>query len=291
MVQIIEYVTLNTGAKMPLEGFGVFQIPDMAQCEEVVYNAIKVGYRLFDTAAAYFNEEAMGKAIARAIADGLTTREELFIVTKLWVQDSNYEAAKAAIQTSLQKLGLDYVDLYLFHQPMGDYFGAYRAMEEANKAGKLKAIGVADCYPAILANICETMEITPAVDQVELHPFFQQADALENMKNYGVQPMAWGPLAEGKHGIFTDPELTAIGEKYGKSAAQVVRRWNVQRGVVIIPKSTKPERMAQNMDIWDFALSEEDNAIIARKDLGHSEIVDHNNPMFVKMLCGMKIHE
>lgn len=291
MVQIIEYVTLNTGAKMPLEGFGVFQIPDMAQCEEVVYNAIKVGYRLFDTAAAYFNEEAVGKAIARAIADGLTTREELFIVTKLWVQDSNYEAAKAAIQTSLQKLGLDYVDLYLFHQPMGDYFGAYRAMEEANKAGKLKAIGVADCYPAILANICETMEITPAVDQVELHPFFQQADALENMKNYGVQPMAWGPLAEGKHGIFTDPELTAIGEKYGKSAAQVVRRWNVQRGVVIIPKSTKPERMAQNMDIWDFALSEEDNAIIARKDLGHSEIVDHNNPMFVKMLCGMKIHE
>lgn len=203
---------------MPLEGFGVFQIPDMAQCEEVVYNAIKVGYRLFDTAAAYFNEEAVGKAIARAIADGLTTREELFIVTKLWVQDSNYEAAKAAIQTSLQKLGLDYVDLYLFHQPMGDYFGAYRAMEEANKAGKLKAIGVANCYPAILANICETMEITPAVDQVELHPFFQQADALENMKNYGVQPMAWGPLAEGKHGIFTDPELTAIGEKYGKSA-------------------------------------------------------------------------
>lgn len=276
---------------MPLEGFGVFQIPDMAQCEEVVYNAIKVGYRLFDTAAAYFNEEAVGKAIARAIADGLTTREELFIVTKLWVQDSNYEAAKAAIQTSLQKLGLDYVDLYLFHQPMGDYFGAYRAMEEANKAGKLKAIGVANCYPAILANICETMEITPAVDQVELHPFFQQADALENMKNYGVQPMAWGPLAEGKHGIFTDPELTAIGEKYGKSAAQVVRRWNVQRGVVIIPKSTKPERMAQNMDIWDFTLSEEDNAIIARKDLGHSEIVDHNNPMFVKMLCGMKIHE
>lgn len=291
MVQIMEYVTLNTGAKMPLEGFGDFQIPDMAQCEEVVYNAIKVGYRLFDTAAAYFNEEAVGKAIARAIADGLTTREELFIVTKLWVQDSNYEAAKAAIQTSLQKLGLDYVDLYLFHQPMGDYFGAYRAMEEANKAGKLKAIGVANCYPAILANICETMEITPAVDQVELHPFFQQADALENMKNYGVQPMAWGPLAEGKHGIFTDPELTAIGEKYGKSAAQVVRRWNVQRGVVIIPKSTKPERMAQNMDIWDFALSEEDNAIIARKDLGHSEIVDHNNPMFVKMLCGMKIHE
>ena len=287
----MEYVTLNTGAKMPLEGFGVFQIPDLAQCEEVVYNAIKVGYRLFDTAASHFNEEAVGKAIARAIADGLTTREKLFIVTKLWVQDSNYEAAKVAIQTSLDKLGLDYVDLYLFHQPMGDYFGAYRAMEEAYKEGKLKAIGVANCYPAILANICETVEVIPAVCQVELHPFFQQWDALENMSNYGVQPMAWGPLAEGKHGIFTDPELTAIGEKYGKSAPQVVLRWNVQRGVVIIPKSVKPERMAQNLDIWDFSLTDEDNAIIAKKDLGHSEIVDHSNPMFVKMLCGMKIHE
>ena len=287
----MEYVTLNTGAKMPLEGFGVFQISDMQQCEEVVYNAIKVGYRLFDTAASYFNEEAVGKAIARAIADGLVTREELFIVTKLWVQDSNYEAAKAAIDTSLQKLGLDYVDLYLFHQPMGDYFGAYRAMEEAYAAGKLKAIGVANCYPAILTNLCETVKVIPAVCQVELHPFFQQWDALENMKAYGVQPMAWGPLAEGKHGIFTDPELTAIGEKYGKSAAQVVLRWNVQRGVVIIPKSVKPERMAQNMDIWDFALSEEDMAVIAKKDLGHSEIVNHSDPGFVRALHGMKIHE
>ena len=174
---------------------------------------------------------------------------------------------------------------------MGDYFGAYRAMEEAYAAGKLKAIGVANCYPAILANLCETVKVLPAVCQVELHPFFQQWDALENMKNYGVQPMAWGPLAEGKHGIFTDPELTAIGAKYGKSAAQVVLRWNVQRGVVIIPKSVKSERMAQNMDIWDFALTDEDNAVIAKKDLGHSEIVDHSNPAFVKMLCGMKIHE
>jgi diketogulonate reductase-like aldo/keto reductase len=287
----MNYITLNTGAKMPLEGFGVFQIPDMTECEQVVYDAIKVGYRLFDTAAAYYNEEAVGKAIARAIADGLTTREELFIVTKLWVQDASYEAAKVAIRTSLEKLGLDYVDLYLFHQPMGDYFGAYRAMEEAYEEGILKAIGVANCYPAILANICETVKVIPAVDQVELHPFFQQWDALENMKAYGVQPMAWGPLAEGKHGIFTDPELTAIGAKYGKTAAQVVLRWNVQRGVVIIPKSTKPARMAQNMDIWDFELSEEDMAVIAKKDLGHSEIVDHSDPAFVKALIGMKIHD
>ena len=287
----MEYITLNTGAKMPLEGFGVFQIPDMQQCEEVVYNAIKVGYRLFDTAASYFNEEAVGKAIARAIADSLVTREELFIVTKLWVQDASYDKAKAAIRTSLEKLGLDYVDLYLFHQPMGDYFGAYRAMEEAYKEGLLKAIGVANCYPAILANLCETVEVMPAVDQVELHPFFQQWDALENMRSYGVQPMAWGPLAEGKHGIFTDPELTAIGEKYGKSAAQVVLRWNTQRGVVIIPKSTKPERMAQNLDIWDFTLSDEDMEIISKKDLGHSEIVDHSDPAFVKALHSWKIHD
>lgn len=287
----MEYITLNTGAKMPLEGFGVFQIPDLAQCEEIVYNAIKVGYRLFDTAASYFNEEAVGKAIARAIADGLVTREELFIVTKLWVQDASYDKAKLAIRDSLRKLGLDYIDLYLFHQPMGDYFGAYRAMEEAYKEGSLKAIGVANCYPAILANLCETVEVMPAVDQVELHPFFQQWDALKNMKSYGVQPMAWGPLAEGKHGIFTDPELTAIGAKYGKSAAQVVLRWNTQRGVVIIPKSTKVERMAQNLDIWDFTLSEEDMEIIGKKDLGHSEIVDHSDPAFVKMLHSWKVHD
>ena len=287
----MQYVTLNTGAKMPMEGFGVFQIPDQALCEEVVYNAVTAGYRLFDTAASYFNEEAVGRALKRAVADGIAAREELFIVTKLWVQDAGYEDAKKAIDVSLAKLQLDYLDLYLIHQPMGDYFGAYRAMQEAFQEGKLRAIGVANCYPAVLANICETMEVIPAVDQVELHPFFQQAKALENMKGYGVQPMAWGPLAEGKHGIFTDPELTAIGNKYGKSAAQVVLRWNIQRGVVIIPKSVKPERMVQNLDIWDFALSEEDMAVIAKKDLGRSEIVDHANPAFVKMLHGFKIHE
>ena len=287
----MQYVTLNTGAKMPMEGFGVFQIPDQALCEEVVYNAVTAGYRLFDTAASYFNEEAVGRALKRAVADGIAAREELFIVTKLWVQDAGYEDAKKAIDVSLAKLQLDYLDLYLIHQPMGDYFGAYRAMQEAFQEGKLRAIGVANCYPAVLANICETMEVIPAVDQVELHPFFQQAKALENMKGYGVQPMAWGPLAEGKHGIFTDPELTAIGNKYGKSAAQVVLRWNIQRGVVIIPKSVKLERMVQNLDIWDFALSEEDMAVIAKKDLGRSEIVDHGNPAFVKMLQGFKIHE
>lgn len=286
----MEYIKLNTGAEMPMEGFGVFQIPDAAQCEQVVYDAIKTGYRLLDTAAAYMNEEAVGKAIKRAIADGLTTRKELFIVTKLWVQDTNYEEAKKAIQTSLKKLDLDYINLYLIHQPMKDYFGAYRAMEEAYKDGILKAIGVANFYPAILANLCETVKVIPAVNQVELHPFFQQESALNNMKDYGVVPMAWGPLAEGKHGIFTDPELTAIGNKYGKTAAQIALKWNMQRGVVIIPKSVHVERMKQNIDIFDFTLSDEDMAVIAKKDLGHSEIVDHSSPQFVKMLHGLKLH-
>ena len=286
----MKYVNLNTGSEMPMEGFGVFQIPDAAQCEQVVYDAIKTGYRLLDTAAAYMNEEAVGKAIKRAIADGLTTRKELFIVTKLWVQDTNYEEAKKAIQTSLKKLDLDYIDLYLIHQPMKDYFGAYRAMEEAYKDGILKAIGVANFYPAILANLCETVKVIPAVNQVELHPFFQQESALNNMKDYGVVPMSWGPLAEGKHGLFTDPELTAIGNKYGKTAAQIALKWNMQRGVVIIPKSVHVERMKQNIDIFDFTLSDEDMAVIAKKDLGHSEIVDHSSPQFVKMLHGLKLH-
>ena len=254
-------------------------------------DAIKIGYRLLDTAAAYMNEEAVGKAIKRAIADGLTSREELFIVTKLWVQDATYEGAKEAIKTSLKKLDMEYIDLYLIHQPMKDYFGAYRAMEEAYKNGVLKAIGVANFYPAILANLCETVEVKPAINQVELHPFFQQEKALENMKDYGVVPMAWGPLAEGKHGIFTDPELTAIGKKYGKTAAQIALKWNMQRGVVIIPKSVHVERMKQNFDLFDFKLSDEDMAVIAKKDLGHSEIVDHSSPQFVKMLHGFKIHQ
>ena len=282
----MEYAVLNNGVKMPMEGFGVFQVPDQAQCEQAVLDAIASGYRLIDTAAAYMNEEAVGKAIAKC---GVP-REELFITTKLWVQDASYEAAKQAIQTSLDKLGLDYLDLYLLHQPMGDYIGAYRAMEEAYKEGKLKAIAVCNFYPARLADMCETVEVTPAVNQVELHPFFQQENALALMKEYGVIPEAWGPFAEGNHGIFTHPVLTKIGEKYGKSAAQTALRWNVQRGVVVIPKSVHKDRMEQNMDIWDFKLSDEDMAEIAKLDLGHSEIVNHDDPAFVKMLHTMKVH-
>lgn len=284
---MMEFVTLNNGVKMPLEGFGVFQVPDPAVCEQAVLDAIATGYRLIDTAAAYMNEQAVGAAIQKC---GVP-REDLFITTKLWVQDASYEGAKQAIETSLRNLGLDYIDLYLIHQPMGDYIGAYRAMEEAYREGKLKAIGVCNFYPNRLADLCETVEVTPAVNQVELHPFFQQENALTLMKEYGVVPEAWGPFAEGNHGIFTHPVLTEIGKQYGKTAAQVALRWNVQRGVVVIPKSIHKNRMEQNIDIWDFQLSEEDMAQIAKLDLGHSEIVDHSDPGFVKMLHSMKVHD
>ncbi len=281
----MEFITLNTGANMPLEGFGVFQIPDAAECEKVTYEAIKTGYRLIDTATAYFNEEAVGKAVARAIADKITAREELFITTKVWVSDmGTEEAAYEAVRASLKRLNMDYADLILLHQPMNDYFAAYRGITKAYKEGLAKAIGVANFYPAVLANLCETVEVIPAVNQVELHPYFVQQAAVENMKAYGVVPQAWGPLAEGKHGIFTDRELTAIGEKYGKTAAQVALKWNVQRGVSIIPKSVHVDRMEQNIDIWDFTLTDDEMQTIAAKDLGHSEIVNHDDPAFVKFI-------
>lgn len=217
-------------------------------------------------------------------------REELFVTTKVWVTDQKTEeSAYNAVKVSLSKLNLSYVDLILLHQPMGDYFAAYRGITKAYKDGLTKAVGVANFYPAILANFCENIEVIPAVNQVELHPFFAQEAALENMKSYGVVPQAWGPLAEGKHGIFTDPELTEIGNKYSKSAAQVVLRWNVQRGVSIIPKSVHVERMQQNIDIWDFTLTEEEMSVIAKKDLGHSEIVNHDDPGFVKFLNHMTL--
>ena len=283
----VENVKLDNGVMMPLEGFGVFQIPDLAECERVTIEAIRQGYRLIDTAAAYQNEEAVGAAIAKS---GVP-REELFITTKLWVQDISYEAAGTAFERSLQKLGLDYLDLYLIHQPMGDFFGAWRRLEELHRAGKIRAIGVSNFYPAVRANFCETVEIKPMVNQVELHPFFQQEAALATMKEYGVVPQAWGPLAEGKHGIFTHPVLTKIGEKYGKTAAQVALRWNTQRGVSILPKSVRAERIAVNLDIWDFALNEAEMAEIAKLDLGHSEIVNHDDPAFVKWLHERRIHD
>ncbi|MBQ7653550.1 MAG: aldo/keto reductase [Clostridia bacterium] len=287
----MQYVTLNTGAKMPLEGFGVFQIPDPVQCEQVVFDAIKTGYRLLDTAAAYMNEEAVGKAVKRAISEGLVTRDELFITTKVWVQDmKNEQTAYDAVKASLEKLDMPFVDLVLLHQPMGDYFAAYRGITKAYKEGLTKAIGVANFYPAVLTNLCENVEIIPAVNQIEIHPFFARQDAIDNMNSYGIVAQAWGPLAEGKHGIFTDPQLAEIGKKYSKTPAQVALRWNAQRGVSIIPKSVHVERMEQNLDIWDFTLTDEEMAAVASKDLGKSEIVDHNSPAFVKALNSMNIH-
>lgn len=278
----MEYTMLSNGVKMPMEGFGVFQVRDPKECEQAVLDAIGVGYRLIDTAASYGNEEAVGAALKKSGA----CRDDLFITTKLWVSDSSYEGAKQAFESSLQKLGLEYLDLYLLHQPMGDYYGAWRALEELYKEGRIRAIGVCNFYPHVLADFCETVEVTPMVNQVELHPFFQQPDALTLMQEYEVQPEAWGPFAEGKHGIFTHPVLTEIGAKYGKSAAQVALRWNVQRGVIVIPKSTHRNRMEQNFDIWNFSLTDEEMAAIAPLDIGHSEIVNHFDPNFVKALHG-----
>ena len=283
----METIHLNNGVEMPLEGFGVFQVTDSDVCRKSVLAAIGSGYRLIDTAAAYMNEEAVGEAIKESGVN----RNDLFITTKLWTQDASYDGAKKAFQTSLENLGLDYLDLYLIHQPVGDYYGAYRAMEELYKEGRVRAIGVCNFYPERLTDLAIHAEVIPAVNQVELHPFFQQEKAIRNMKELGIQPEAWGPFAEGKHGIFTHPVLTAIGEKYGKSAAQVALRWNVQRCVVVIPKSTHRERMEQTIDIWDFALTDEDMAEISKLDIGHSEIVDHSDPAFIRMISGLKIHE
>ena len=282
----MDTITLNNGVEMPLEGFGVFQVPDGEVCRKAVLDAIDSGYRMIDTAAAYMNEEAVGKAIKES---GIN-RSDLFITTKLWTQDASYEGAKAAFNASLEKLGLDYLDLYLIHQPIGDYYGAYRAMEELYRQGRVRAIGVCNFYPERITDLALHADIVPAVNQVELHPFFQQPEAIKNMNELGIQPEAWGPFAEGKHGIFTHETLSAIGSKYGKSAAQVALRWNVQRGIVVIPKSTHKERMEQNIGIWDFRLSDDDMEEISRLDIGHSEIVDHSDPAFIRMISGLKIH-
>ena len=281
----MDYVTLKNGVQMPKEGFGVFQIRDLDECERVVLDAIGTGYRLIDTAESYGNESAVGKAIAKSGVN----RADLFISTKLWVTDTGYEGAKAAIDRSMENLGVDYLDLYLIHQAMGDYIGAWRAMTEAYKEGRIRAIGVCNFYPHRLADFCETVDELPAVNQVELHPFFQQENALSLMREYGVQPMAWAPFAEGKHVIFTHPVLTKIREKYGKGAGQVALRWNMQRGVVVIPKSTHRERMEQNIDVFDFSLTDEEMREIAALDIGHSEIIDHTDPKLVQALHGRKL--
>lgn len=284
---MMQTVKLNNGVEMPMEGFGVFQIPDAAQCEQAVTDALNAGYRLIDTAAAYMNEEAVGAAIRKS---GIP-REELFITTKLWIQDYGYENTKKAFETSMKKLGLDYLDLYLMHQPMSDYYGSWRAMEELYQEGKIRAIGVCNFYPERLADLCLNAKVIPAVNQIECHPFFQRGKDMETMKEYGVQIEAWGPLAEGQKNIFQNETLAGIGAKYGKSVAQVILRWHIQRGVVIIPKSVHKERIEENLNIWDFELSSEDMDVISKMDIGHSEVVDHSSPDTAKWLNGFKIHE
>ncbi len=289
----METVQLHNGLQMPMEGFGVFQVRDKSECENAVYEAIKTGYRLIDTAAVYTNEDAVGNAVRRAIADGLCTREDLFITSKLWVQDmENYDTATKAIEASLKKTGLEYLDLYLLHQAMKDYFSAWRAMEDAYKAGKLKAIGVSNFYPHVLTNFCENVEIKPMVNQVELHPYFTQEQALETMKYYNVVPEAWAPLGGGRYHPFDDEMLQGIASKHGKTVGQVILRWNVQRGVVVIPKSTHKERIIENFDIWDFTLTDEEMTKISGLDQGYvGTAVKHFDPEFVRMCTSRKIHD
>lgn len=289
----MEYITLNNKLKMPMLGFGVFRVPDKKECQESVYQAIKAGYRLIDTAASYMNEDAVGAGVRQAIEEGICTREDLFITSKLWVQDMHsYEDAKKGIENSLKKSGLEYIDLYLQHQAMGDYFAAWRAMEDAYREGKLKAIGVSNFYPNVLINFCETVEIKPMVNQVELHPYYTQETALEVMKEYDVVPEAWAPLGGGRYNPFEDEMLKGLSDKYHKTVGQILLRWNIQRGVVVIPKSTHLERIKENIDVFDFVIDEEDMKKISSLDMGYSgSRAKHFDPEFVKMVLNKKIHD
>lgn len=278
-------VVLNNGVEMPILGFGVFQIPDARECEQSVYDAIQTGYRLIDTAAAYMNEEAVGKAIKRS---GVP-REELFITTKLWIQDAGYESAKKALESSLNKLKLDYLDLYLIHQPYGDVYGAWRAMQELYKDGKIRAIGVSNFQPDRVMDFIVHNEIVPAVNQIETHPFHQQIETQKYLQENGVQIESWGPFAEGKNNLFSNELLTSIGKKYNKSVAQVVLRWLIQRGVVVIPKSVRRERIEQNFNVFDFQLSADDMNAIKSLDKRASLFFDHRDPAMVKWLGERKL--
>jgi 2,5-diketo-D-gluconate reductase A len=279
----MDYVTLNNGVDMPILGYGVFQIRDQEECERCVMDAIEVGYRLFDTAQAYGNEEAIGTAIKKC---GVP-REELFITTKVWISNAGYEQAQVSIQESLNRLQLDYLDLLLIHQPFNDYYGSYRAMTESYKQGTIKAIGVSNFYPDRLIDLIKFNEIVPAVNQVETHPYNQQVKAHEVMKKYGVQIQAWAPFAEGKNNIFGDETLKAVGDKYNKSNAQVALRYLIQRGVAVIPKTVRKERMIENFDVFGFELEEEDMDVIAALDQGDSLFFSHYDPATVEYLTNL----
>lgn len=278
----MEYITLNNGVKMPQLGYGVYQVSN-EECERCVLDAIGAGYRSIDTAQAYGNEEAVGNAMAKC---GVP-RGELFITTKVWISNGGYEKAKASIEESLKKLKTDYLDLLLIHQPFNDYYGTYRAMEEAYKAGKLRGIGVSNFYPDRLIDLCQFVEVIPAVNQVETHVFQQQKKAHEVMQKYGVQHESWGPFAEGRKDFFTNPVLIKIGEKYGKSSAQTALRFLLQSGVVVIPKSARRERMEQNIEVFDFTLDAADMQEIGGLDTQESLFFSHYDPATVEMLTGM----
>lgn len=276
----MEYKKLYNGIQIPMLGFGMYQIPEYEKAKDTVLTALNIGYRLIDTAQGYMNEQAVGDAIKES---GIA-REEIFITTKLWIQDFSYEGAIKATELSMQRLGVDYIDLMLLHQPLGDYVNAWRGLEKLYKEGKLKAIGMANCYPHVLVDICETFDIKPMLNQVEMHPFFQQQLNIDVMKEYDVVAEAWAPFNEGLRDFFQNPILTEIGNKYKKTVAQVALRWNIQRGVVVIPKSIHENRIKQNFDIFDFSLTQEDMDKIKMMDIGHSEIVNHFDPKWIKAL-------
>lgn len=282
----MDYVTLNNGIEMPILGFGVYQIDDLAQCERCVEEALEVGYRSIDTAAAYFNEEAVGKAIKSSAI----SRSELFITTKLWLQDAGYDKAMRAFELSLKKLQLDYLDLYLIHQPFNDVYGSWRAMQELYRQGRIKAIGVSNFLPDRIMDFILHNEIVPSVNQIETHPYYQQTEAAKFLSNNNIQTESWGPFAEGKDGLFQNTTLVSVAQKHNRSVAQVVLRWLIQRGIVVIPKSVRKDRMAENFNIFDFKLDEADMASIATLDRGKSCFFDHRDPETVKYVSGVKIY-
>ncbi|HIH69914.1 aldo/keto reductase [Methermicoccus shengliensis] len=282
----IPEVILNNGVKMPILGYGVYQIPP-EQTEECVYEAIKGGYRLIDTASAYMNEEGVGRAVKRAVDEGIVKREDLFITTKLWIQDAGYESAKKAFERSLRRLQFEYIDLYLIHQPFGDVHCAWRAMEELYKEGLVRAIGVSNFHPDRLMDLIVHHEVVPAVNQIEIHPFYQRQEDIKFMRKHNIQPEAWGPFAEGRNNIFENEVLKSIAEKYNKTVAQVILRWLIQRGIVTIPKTVRKERMIENISVFDFELNKEDMEKIAALDTGKSLFLSHRDPETVKWLCSL----
>lgn len=278
---------LNNGVQMPVLGFGVFQVPDPKECKQAVLDALASGYRLIDTAAAYQNEAAVGEAIKES---GIA-REEIFVTSKLWVSDFTYERAKAGIERSLELLGLDYIDLYLLHQPYGDTMGAWRALEEAYQAGKIRAIGVSNFYADQLKNLELTTNIKPAVNQIEVNPWFQQTSEVTFAQSEDILVEAWAPFAEGKHNIFTNEKIKAIGEKYGKSNGQVILRWLLQRGITVIPKSVHKNRMEENIDVFDFELSPADMEVMASLDKNESQFFDHRDPVAIEQIFGSSLRQ